>query len=312
MKNQFHKIVIAGGTGFLGKVLQKYCYESTTEIVILTRGQSTVDSKIKYVNWDAKTFSGWEKHLEGADVLINLTGKSVDCRYTEANKKIILNSRIDSTAILNQAVLQCLNPPKHWLNISTATIYRFSLDKQMDEYTGEIGSDFSMDVAKAWEQTFFGTTTPKTLKTALRTSIVLGHQGGALVPLKKITLMGFGGKQGPGNQLISWIHEQDFARAVAHIIQQKIIGPVNIVSPKPISNQDFMSKLRAHLNRPFGIAVSNRLLHFAAFLIQTEPELVLKSRNVIPKKLIKNGFQFEFDTLDLALKSLTSTKSCFK
>ncbi|OXA75296.1 epimerase, partial [Flavobacterium branchiophilum] len=159
MKNQFHKIVIAGGTGFLGKVLQKYYYESTNEIVILTRGQSTVDSKIKYVNWDAKTFSGWEKHLEGADVLINLTGKSVDCRYTEANKKIILNSRIDSTAILNQAVLQCLNPPKHWLNISTATIYRFSLDKQMDEYTGEIGSDFSMDVAKAWEQTFFGTTT---------------------------------------------------------------------------------------------------------------------------------------------------------
>lgn len=180
------KIVIAAGTGFLGSVLVNYFQEKCDEIVILTRGKSKVVGKIKYVNWNAKNFSGWETELEHADVLINLAGKSVDCRYNDANKAEILNSRIDSTKVLTQAVLHCQQPPKHWLNSSTSTIYRFSLDKQMNETTGEIGDDFSMNVAKAWEKTFFETETPHTMKTALRTSIVLGKKGGAFVPIKNL------------------------------------------------------------------------------------------------------------------------------
>jgi uncharacterized protein len=298
------KLIITAGTGFLGQVLINHFATIFEEIVILTRGKSELKNKIKYIHWDAKTLTGWENELENADVLINLAGKSVDCRYTPKNKKEILDSRINSTAILNKAVLGCKNPPKHWLNSSTSTIYRFSLDKQMSEETGEIGDDFSMNVAKTWEKTFFEIETPKTLKTALRTSIVLGKNGGAFLPLKALAKIGFGGKQGKGNQFISWIHEKDFARAVEHIIQKEVIGVVNIVSPKPIRNNEFMKILRQTIKMPIGIPIPEFLLKFGAKIIKTETELVLKSRNVIPQRLQENKFQFEFDTLEKAIKNL--------
>ncbi|WP_166926176.1 TIGR01777 family oxidoreductase [Flavobacterium poyangense] len=299
-----NKLIIAAGTGFLGQSLLNHFKNRFGEIVILTRGKSKTSNGVKYVNWNAKTFSGWEKELENTAVLINLAGKSVDCRYTKENKKEILLSRIESTKILNKAVLNCTNPPKHWLNSSTSTIYRFSLDKEMDEVNGEIGNDFSMNVAQSWEKAFFKTETPNTLKTALRTSIVLGKNGGALMPLKTLAKLGFGGKQGNGNQLVSWIHETDFAKAIDFIIDKEITGVLNIVSPKPVPNKNFMSELRKAVHAPFGIPINESLLKFGALLIRTEPELVLKSRNVIPKRLLENGFQFEFDTLEKALKNL--------
>lgn len=299
-----NKLIIAAGTGFLGQVLTNHFRDKFEEIIILTRGESKIKDTIKYVNWDAKTFSGWEKELENATVLINLTGKSVDCRYTKKNKKEILLSRIESTKILNKAVTRCANPPKHWLNSSTATIYRFSLDKEMDEINGEIGNDFSMNVAQSWEKAFFKTETPNTLKTALRTSIVLGKNGGAFVPLKTLAKFGFGGKQGKGNQFISWIHEDDFARAINFIIEKEIIGVVNIVSPKPITNRNFMALLSKSVGVPFGVPISELLLKLGSIIIKTESELVLKSRNVLPKRLLENGFQFKFDTLEKALKNL--------
>lgn len=298
------KLIIAAGTGFLGKVLVNHFANKCEEIIILTRGSSKTTHHVRYVHWDAKTLSGWEAELENASVLINLAGKSVDCRYTTKNKKEILSSRVDSTKILNEAVLLCKNPPKHWLNSSTSTIYRFSLDKQMTEKNGEIGNDFSMNVAKAWEKTFFETKTLRTLKTALRTSIVLGKSGGAFLPLKRLTQCGLGGKQGNGNQLISWIHEKDFARAVAFIIEKELIDVVNIVSPQPISNANFMSKLQKQLQIPIAISTPELLLKFGAKIIGTEPELVLKSRNVIPDKLINSGFEFEFNTLEETLKNV--------
>lgn len=299
-----NKLIIAAGTGFLGQVLIHHFRDKFEEIVILTRGKSNTIDGIKYVNWNARTFTGWEKELENSSVLINLAGKSVDCRYTKENKKEILWSRIESTKILNKAVLNCKNPPKHWLNSSTATIYRFSLDKQMDEIYGEIGNDFSINVALSWEKAFFKTETPKTSKTALRTSIVLGKNGGAFVPLKTLTKIGFGGKQGSGNQFVSWIHEEDFANAVDFIIEKEMTGVINVVSPTPIRNVDFMEKLRKAVGFPFGIPLSKFFLEIGSFIIRTEAELVLKSRNVIPKRLLENGFVFKFGDIDKAFRDL--------
>lgn len=298
------KIVIAAGTGFLGQAIVDHYKNDCTEIVILTRGKSKVENDLKYVHWDAQTLSGWEHELENTDILINLAGKSVDCRYTPANKKSILDSRVNSTKVLNEAVLLCKNPPKYWLNASTATIYRHSLNKQMDEYEGEIGDDFSMNVAKSWEKAFFETETPKTLKTALRTSIVLGQKGGALVPIINLVKFGLGGKQGSGNQFISWIHENDFAMATAFIVSKKLTGIINVVSPTPVKNKDFMKTLRNILKIPFGLPIGKKLLESGARIIGTEMELVLKSRNVIPKRLQENGFEFKFPTLEGTLKNL--------
>lgn len=299
-----NKLIIAAGTGFLGNILIDYFQNEYDQIVILTRSKPKSQKNIRYVNWDAKTLTGWEKELENSDVLINLTGKSVDCRYTEKNKAEILNSRIESTKVLNEAVLQCKNPPKHWLNSSTSTIYIHSEEKQMTEENGDIGNDFSMTVAKKWEDEFFKTKTPNTKKTALRTSIVLGKNGGAFIPLKRLTQFGLGGKQGNGNQFISWIHELDFARAVDFIIQKELEGKINIVSPKPIKNNEFMRKLRRATKIPFGIPTPKPILKLGAKLIGTESELVLKSRNVIPEILIQNGFQFEYPTIEKTLKHL--------
>lgn len=304
-----NKLIIAAGTGFLGQVLANYFKDKFQEIIIFTRGESEIKDGIRYVNWDAKTLSDWKNELENSTILINLAGKSVDCRYNEPNKREILASRIDSTKILKEAVLQCKNPPKHWLNSSTSTIYRFSLDKQMDEVSGEIGDDFSMNVAKEWEKVFLETVTPKTIKTTLRTSIVLGKKGGAFIPLKRLTQLGLGGKQGKGNQFISWIHETDYAKALEFIIEKEISGVVNIVSPKPISNKDFMCHLRNTLKIPIGIPTPTLLLTIGAKLIGTETELVLKSRNVIPKRLLENGFQFEYETLEKTFENLITKQN---
>lgn len=299
-----NKIIIAAGTGFLGNVLAHHFQKKAADIVILTRGRSKIKNTVRYIHWDAKAMTGWERELEDADVLINLAGKSVDCRYTAKNKNEIIASRVDSTVILNKAVLQCTNPPKHWLNSSTATIYRHSIDKQMDEVNGEIGFDFSMNVASMWEKAFFQTETPQTKKTALRTSIVLGKKGGVYVPLKKLAYLGFGGRQGSGEQFVSWIHEKDFARAVAFIIDKEMEGVVNVVSPEPIRNRNFMKALRNAKNIPFGIPIGTLLLKLGAKIIGTETELVLKSRNVIPKRLQENGFKFIYGEIEKAMGKL--------
>lgn len=298
------KLVIAAGTGFLGQVLIDHFINNVDEIVVFTRGISQVKNTVRYIHWDAKTMNGWEKELEDANVLINLAGKSVDCRYTEKNKNEIMASRIDSTTVLNKAVLQCANPPKHWLNSSTATIYRHSTDKQMDEVNGEIGFDFSMNVARMWEKAFFQTDTPHTKKIALRTSIVLGKKGGAFIPLKRLAALGFGGRQGSGKQFVSWIHEKDFARAVAFIIEKELEGVINVVSPEPIHNNNFMKAISKAVGIPFGLPVGIFLLKLGAKIIGTETELVLKSRNVIPKRLQDQGFKFIYGNVYKAMNRL--------
>ncbi len=298
------KLVIAGGTGFLGRACVDYFKSNYDRIVVLTRNTPSTINNITYAQWDAKTLGEWSRHLHDCHTLINLTGRSVDCRYTETNKKAILNSRTDSTLVLGKAVAKAKIPPKTWLNSSTATIYRHSLDTEMDEHSGEIGTGFSVDVAKAWEDTFFSQETPSTRKIALRTSIVLGKNGGALTPIKHLAKIGFGGKQGPGNQKFSWIHIDDFVRSVKFIIDSpKIEGPVNLVAPKPTTNAQLMETVRKVVGIPFGIPLPKPLLAIGARIIQTETELVLKSRNVVPSKLLEYGFKFQYESLPDALEA---------
>ena len=301
------KLIIAGGTGFLGAVITSYFKDAFDEIVLLSRKQKKPENHCRTVIWDAKTIGPWASELEDADVLINMAGRSVDCRYHSKNKALILNSRVDSTKVLGEAIGLCKNPPNVWLNSSTATIYRHSLDKEMDEETGEIGTGFSVSVAKAWEKAFFDSETPHTRKVALRTAIVLGKDGGALQPMINITKLGLGGKQGSGDQKFSWIHEDDFVQIIDFCIKNNSIkGPINVVSPHPSDNKTVMQLLRKTLNVPFGIPSNKMLLEIGAFLINTETELLLKSRNVIPKRLLEQGYTFAYDDLEMALKELVS------
>lgn len=295
------KIIIAAGTGFLGKNLEKYFIDKGNEVYILTRSPKRKNE----IYWDSKTVGEWKNLLDNSAVLINLTGKSVDCRYTEKNKKEIYSSRIESTKVLQQAVDQCINKPEVWLNASSATIYTHSETQLNTEENGIIGDDFSMNICKSWEKEFFKVKTENVRKVALRTSIVLGNNGGAFPKLKMITKFGLGGKQGRGDQNISWIHIDDFCKAIEFIINDKnISGEINITAPNPLSNEKFMEKLRQQMNVPFGLNAPVWQLEIASVFLNTETELLLKSRNVYPEKLMKSSFQFSYPEVDLVFKDL--------
>ena len=295
------KILIAGGTGFLGENLEKYFTEKGNQVSILTRKPKRENE----IYWNARTAGDWKTILEGADVLINLTGKSVDCRYTEKNKREIYSSRIDSTKALQDAVDQCLTPPKIWLNASSATIYVHSERHLNTEDDGIIGDDFSMNICKSWENRFFAINSKKIRKVALRTSIVLGNNGGAFPKLKMITKLWLGGKQGRGNQMVSWVHIDDFCKAVEWIIQhENITGAMNVTAPAPLSNSTMMDKLRKQMKVSFGLNAPVWQLEIASVFLKTETELLLKSRNVYPENLIKSGFRFSYSTFDDAIHNL--------
>ncbi|HCM34093.1 MULTISPECIES: TIGR01777 family oxidoreductase [Chryseobacterium] len=295
------KIIIAGGTGFLGENLEKYFTEKGSQVYILSRRPNRENE----IYWDAKTIGEWKNILEQADVLINLTGKSVDCRYHEKNKKEIYTSRIESTKVLQEAVNLGTAKPKVWLNASSATIYVHSEKHLNTEDDGIIGDDFSMNICKSWEQEFFKIKNEETRKVALRTSIVLGNNGGAFPKLRMITKLGLGGKQGRGNQMVSWIHIEDFCRVVEWIIQnENMSGVVNITAPNPISNEEMMKKLRKQTNIPFGMNAPVWQLELASIFLKTETELLLKSRNVYPENLMKSGFQFLYPTFEEVVAEL--------
>lgn len=295
------KIIIAAGTGFLGKNLEKYFTDKGNHVYILTRNPKRKNE----MYWNAKTLGEWKKLLENSDILVNLAGKSVDCRYTEKNRKEIYSSRIGSTKVLQQAIDECIDKPKVWLNASSATIYIHSETHLNTEENGIIGDDFSMNICKSWEKEFFKVKTENVRKVALRISIVLGNNGGAFPKLKTITKLGLGGKQGRGNQNVSWIHIDDFCRAIEHIINnENIVGEINITAPNPLSNKQFMGKLRKEMKIPFGLNAPIWQLEIASIFLKTETELILKSRNVYPEKLIQNDFQFQFSTIENAFRSL--------
>jgi uncharacterized protein (TIGR01777 family) len=242
--------------------------------------------------------------LEGADLLVNLAGKSVDCRYHERNRRQILASRVDATTVLGHAVARAAAPPAVWINSSTATIYRDARDRPMDEEAGEIGTGFSVDVAKEWERTFFEVDTPGVRKAALRTALVLGKGAGVLAPLYHLTRLGLGGPQGSGRQMVSWVHEEDLFEAIRFIQEKGVEGTVNVSSPNPLPNREWMAALRKALKAPFGLPAPRPIIELGTFLLRTESELVLKSRWVVPTKLLEAGFRFKYPTLPEALANI--------
>lgn len=301
------KIVIAGGSGFLGNCLVDHYSKTGDHVIILTRSKASQTANVNRLHWDGKTIGPWTQALEQCDVLINLNGKSVDCRYSEKNKALIYSTRLESTAILGTAIQQAKNPPRLWINSASATIYRHSLDKAMDEYSGEIGTGFSVDVCQKWEQVFNSFLLPSTRKVVIRTSIVLGKKAGAVRPLKTLAKLGLGGQQGPGNQYFSWLHEDDFVSIVEFLTKTTAMhGVYNLAAPNPVPNRQVMKAIRNAVGISFGIPMPTWLLKFGAVLIRTEPELVLKSRRVVPKKLLEAGYKFKFETVESALTDLLS------
>lgn len=313
------KIVIAGGTGFIGEELSRY-FENENEITILTRqlnnsannrnNQTILSerelSKIKYIKWDGTHLDNWIKELEHADILINLAGKSVNCRYTEKNKKEILISRINATKVIGEAIKNCINPPKLWINASSATIYPHAEIKPNDEYTFDLKNDFSVQVCKQWEKVFNEFETPHTRKVIFRMAITLGS-GGVLKPYFNLLKFGLGGQQGSGKQMYSWIHIEDTCRIIEWIHEhENLSGTYNCSSPNAVSNKEFMRTLRNVTGHRFGLPAFEWMLKTGALLIGTETELVLKSRWVIPTKLMKSGFQFKYPELSFALKNIIS------
>ena len=292
------KIIIAGGTGFVGRYLNKKFVTAGYDVIIISRTKSQV-------NWDNAPLI--TEALENAAILINLAGKSVDCRYNEKNKKEIYDSRIDTTTILGNAILDCKNPPPLWINSGTATIYRHAQDRPMTEIDGEIGTGFSVNVATNWEQAFFSFKLPQTRQVALRMAIVLGKDGGVIKPLKNLVRFGLGGQQGSGKQMFSWIHIEDLYRIIIFTQQHtELSGFINTCAPNPVNNKTLMQLLRKNMGVAFGLTAPVWLLKIGAVLIKTETELILKSRWVMPQRLTSAGFQFQYGEIDIALKQILS------
>lgn len=301
-------IILAGGSGFLGESLADYFSSKGDSVIVLSRSVPRYLEKsknISFVAWDARSAGQWIDKLESADALINLTGKNVNCRYTESNKKEILESRIRSTALIGESLRMLKDPPKVWINASSATIYNASSTTFMTEDSNDIGDDFSMSVCKHWEHVFNNYRIPGVRKIAARIGIVIGKKGGAFLPLRNLAMIGFGGRQGDGYQYCSWIHVRDFCAAIDHLIMSPgSKGVYNISSPDPVTNQVFMKYLRKGCNIAVGIPLPKTLLEIGAVFIGTETELILKSRKVFPKRLLDEGFVFEFDEAKKALINL--------
>jgi uncharacterized protein (TIGR01777 family) len=307
MQSSKNKIIIAAGTGFIGQAMINHFKEY--EIVVLTRNSNFKSqiSNLKYVYWNAKSQGEWFSELEGAKAVINLTGKSVNCRFNEKNKADILSSRIDSTKIIGEAIKTCKNPPQVWINASAAGIYPDSFEKQFTENDAETGNDFMAEVCMAWEKTLNEIDTPHTRKIATRITIVLGKSGGVFKTIKPLVKIGLGGKQGNGKQFVSWIHEKDLCRAVEFIIENNnLSGPINFAAPNPVRNYDFMKAMRTQFKVWLGIPQPAWLLSIGAWFMGTEKELVLKSMNVVPKRLTENGFIFKYSTMEQALQDLAN------
>lgn len=305
------KIVLAGGTGQVGTVLARAFRESGAEVVLLSRRE-----KPGVVTWDGKSPGAWIRELSGADAVINLAGRSVNCRYNARNRREILESRVNSVRALGAALRNVENPPPVWLQASTATIYAHRFDQPNDERNGIIGGRekdapdtwrFSIDVAQAWESAVAQVgPLPRTRIVMMRSAMMMSpDRGGIFAHLLGVVRFGLGGPTGDGRQYMSWIHECDFVRAVRFLIDNEgLSGVVNVSSPNPLPNSEFMRELRHAWGIKFGLPVRKWMLEIGTFLMRSESELVLKSRRVVPGRLLDSGFQFRFPTWPAAAADL--------
>lgn len=292
------KVVIAGANGFLGTALAQFLKEKNHEVIGLVRHNETTND-YKTVLWDGETIDEWFQELNGADAVINLAGKSVNCRYNERNKKLILHSRLNATKVLAEAINLVYEKPKLWMNAASATIYEHSENIPNTEQKNKIGHGFSVEVCQQWERTFFDAEVGNVRKVGLRTAIVLARNKSVMIPYENLARFGLGGKMGNGLQMMSWIHIQDFCEAILFMIEQpQISGVVNLSAPNPITNQTFMSKVRKLVHCKIGMPAKEWMLKIGAWLLGTEAELVLKSRYVLPEKLLKAGYTFKVPNMD--------------
>jgi len=309
------KIVIPGGSGQVGTILARYFHARGDEVVILSRKKSVVSTPWRVVQWDGRTQGAWSKELDGCDVVINLTGRSVNCRYTKKNREEILQSRVMSVAAVEAAIARAKVPPRIWLQAGTATIYAHRYDAPNDEATGLLGGNeadvpdtwkFSIDVALAWEQAFHDADTPHTRKVLLRSAMTMSPDpGGVLDTLLGLVRLGLGGREGNGKQYVSWIHHDDFIRALVFLMEhEEISGAVNLASPHPLPNDEFMREIRTAAGVRIGLPAAEWMLEIGAIFLQTETELILKSRRVIPGRLLDYGFQFRYPLWKDAVKNL--------
>lgn len=317
MKNK--KIIIAGGTGFIGQEITNY-FGADNDIVILTRqlenqktnafGENSIIpsalQNTRFVKWDGKTLSDWTKELEGAELVINLAGKTVNCRYNQKNKQEIFDSRTNTTKAIGLAIQKAVQPPKLWINAASATIYPNASDTPRDESFTSFANDFSVQVCKLWEQTFYEQRSPFTRKVALRMAITLGS-GGVMTPYFNLLKFGLGGKQGNGKQMYSWVHVTDTCRIIEWLTEHdELEGTFNCVSPNAVTNYGFMKTLRKVTGYVIGLPAYKWILAIGAKLIGTEPELILKSRWVLPTKILQAGFTFKYPILEDAFKEIIS------
>ena len=307
------KIIISGGSGQVGTLLARDFHKSGDEVVVLSR--TPQDAPWRVVCWDAQTVGAWASEIDGADAVINLAGRSVNCRYTPENRRLILDSRVRSTRAVGESISQAANPPRVWLQMSTATIYAHRFDAPNDETTGVMGGSepnvpetwqFSIEVARAWESALGDAVTPQTRKVALRSAMVMSpDRGGVFDVLLGLVRHGLGGTSGSGRQYLSWIHDRDFVQALRWLLtHEEISGAVNITAPNPVPNCEFMRALRDAWGTKFGLPAFDWMLEVGALFLQTETELVLKSRRVIPERLTDSGFDFAFSEWPEAARDL--------
>jgi uncharacterized protein (TIGR01777 family) len=289
------KVVIAGGTGFIGSYLARRFVDTGYQVLIISRDP-------KHVSWKPVDLI---ESFENADMVINLAGKSINCRHTVENKKEIIESRINTTLWIGNAILAGKNPPKLWINSSACGIYKPSVDQPMTEDSTELGTDFLSDVVRQWEKVFLGFHLPTTRKVVLRTSVVLGKNGGAILPLTWLSRIGLGGRQADGSQIFSWIHIEDYFQILLFLAEKDSLkGIINCTSPHPVSNKDLMHSIRKTLGVPIGIPAPKFAITLGAKIIGTEPELILNSSYVIPKRLLESGYHFKFPFIENALVDL--------
>lgn len=299
-----NKIIIAGGSGFLGQALAPALIERGYEVTVLGRGAAARRGGVQHLQWDGRTLGGWAAAVDGAKAVVNLTGKSVNVRHTAENKCEIISSRIDSVRVLGAAIARCANPPQAFVQASGIGFYGDTGEITVDE-TAPVGSDFMADVCQQWEGALDALPIPATRKVVLRIGVVLGRNGGALQLLEKLTRLFAGGAVGSGRQFVSWIHIADAVRIfVAAIEQPEILGTFNATAPEPVTNAELMRELRRTLHRPWSPPVPAPFARLGAWLMGSEGDLALLSYRCAPRRIAEHGFTFQFPTLNTALGDL--------